>query len=313
MSKEDKASESQVTPESAPKIEKQTPPRIPLEIKLDESWAEERLDQLDSQVISELFRPILIDCTSLNPELFVTAVKAIFRLVRESCKVEVPVVLLSCPLELIAEVKRQGSHPMIVFVKSKQDEVRILAQWATEHFERKPSEKTSASSKPKTTKNDSRVSIDVKYVNPFLDSALHVFKAQAKTDVRTGTPFRKEQSERVDGEVSGVINLSSTVFQGAVVISFPVATLQNLMTIMLGPKDEYSNDEIKSGAGELLNIIFAKGKATLNQQGHGVKSALPIVCDQPSPELMAKILDRVAVPFESDVGAFSIEIWGKAC
>ncbi|RYZ75428.1 MAG: chemotaxis protein CheX, partial [Proteobacteria bacterium] len=103
--------------------------------------------------------------------------------------------------------------------------------------------------------------------------------------------------------------LVTDVFTGSVVISFPAATFLAIMTRMLGEECNEINDMIRDGAGELTNIIFGQAKITLNKQGFGIKTALPsVIAGHDHTVVPMTNGPRVAIPFETDVGPFSIEI-----
>lgn len=151
--------------------------------------------------------------------------------------------------------------------------------------------------------------LDVNFVNPFLEATMKTLETQCSTKAVPGQIFMKTRGDKFSGDISGVIGLVTDVFTGSVVISFPATTFLPIMTRMLGEECTEINDMIRDGAGELTNIIFGQAKIVLNKQGFGIKTALPSVIAGADHSVVPMTNGpRIAVPFETDVGPFSIEI-----
>lgn len=151
--------------------------------------------------------------------------------------------------------------------------------------------------------------LDVNFINPFLLATTKVLQMQASTKATTGQVYKKSPHEKFQGDISGVIGLISEAFSGSVVISFPSQTFLKIMSRMLGEEYTTITKEIEDGAGELTNIIFGQAKALLNEQGFGIKTALPsVIMGNDHSVLPMTSGPRVVVPFESDAGPFFIEI-----
>jgi chemotaxis protein CheX len=151
--------------------------------------------------------------------------------------------------------------------------------------------------------------IDVNFINPFLVATIGVLKIQANVIAKPGQPFKCGPKDRYFGDVSGVIGLVSEAFVGAVVLSFPEKTFLAIMSSMLGEPLQQLSQEIVDGAGELTNIIFGQAKLVLNEQGYGIKTAIPTVVTGSNHTIQTQASGpRVALPFESTAGPFTVEI-----
>ena len=151
--------------------------------------------------------------------------------------------------------------------------------------------------------------LDTNFVNPFLTAALHVLKVQASVEAQAGKIYVKKQNETLLGDVSGVIGIVSDAFEGSVVISFPEQTFLSVMSGMLGETYTVVNKEILDGAGEITNMIFGQAKIVLNEQGYGIKSALPSVVSGRNHSVSGMTKGPiVVVPFTSSAGEFFVEI-----
>lgn len=151
--------------------------------------------------------------------------------------------------------------------------------------------------------------LDVEFINPFLEGAVEILKRQAGVVAKPGHPGARDTQAALDGDISGVIALQSETFSGAVIITFPEATYLKVVSRMLGESHEAINDENRDGASELANQIFGFAKRILNDHGHRIQLAIPaVVCGRTPTGLPATTGPRIVIPFESDAGAFAVEI-----
>jgi len=153
------------------------------------------------------------------------------------------------------------------------------------------------------------LTLDVDFINPFIESTLKVLETQASTKAKVGTLYRASSNEKFHGDISGVIAVVSDGFTGTMVISFPSETFLKIMSRMLGEEQTETTKEIEDGAGELTNIIFGQTKIILNEKGYGIKTALPSVVTGQGHSIQQKTKGpRIVLPFETDIGPFFIEI-----
>lgn len=152
--------------------------------------------------------------------------------------------------------------------------------------------------------------MDVNFLNPFIDGALQTLKVQCNVEARPGKMFRKgtEKSDvRVD--IAGVIGITSDAFKGSISIGFPAATFLGIMGRMLGEKYEKITKDVEDGAGELLNIIFGAAKRVLNEKGYALQKAIPSVITGQGIEVHhITAAPTIVIPFETELGLFQIEI-----
>lgn len=151
--------------------------------------------------------------------------------------------------------------------------------------------------------------LDVNFINPFLEGTIEVLKIQAHTLAKAGAPSVKDPKSSFGGDISGVIGLVSESFTGSVVISFPAQTFLTIMSRMLGEEFTELTPDIQDGAAEMTNIIFGYAKRVLNEKGYGIKMAIPSVITGKDHSIQNNTKGpRIVIPFESDAGAFGIEI-----
>jgi chemotaxis protein CheX len=155
--------------------------------------------------------------------------------------------------------------------------------------------------------------LDVNFINPFLSATIKVLQTQTQTTAKPGQIYKKDSKEKFMGDISGVIGMVTDAFSGSVVISFPGETFLKIMSRMLQEECTVINKDIEDGAGELTNIIFGQAKVILNEQGFGIKTALPsVITGSDHSILNMSSGPRVVIPFSTDVGDFFIEICTSA-
>lgn len=153
--------------------------------------------------------------------------------------------------------------------------------------------------------------VNVNFVQPFVDGTIETLKVQCSTDSKIGKMHLKEKDVESGEpiEIAGIIGLTSDSFSGSISLCFPKTTFLNLMTRMLGEPVTTINRDIEDGVGELVNIIFGFAKRQLNDGGHTLKKALPSIVR--GGQIQTRYLTAspvVILPFETDIGAFHMEI-----
>lgn len=151
--------------------------------------------------------------------------------------------------------------------------------------------------------------LDVNFVNPFIEGALHTLKVQCNIETQAGKPYLKGHGPDIEPDIAGVIGLTSKGFVGSIAIVYPAATFLAIMGNMLGEKYDEITKEVEDGAGELLNIIFGQAKTTLNKNGYAVQRAIPTIVR--GKELKVRHVTprpTIVLPFKTAFGPFFVEI-----
>ena len=152
--------------------------------------------------------------------------------------------------------------------------------------------------------------ISASFIKPFMVETVEVFEVQANTKVIAGSVYKRGADEAMTGDITGVIGLVSDHFVGSVLISFPELTFLKIISRIMEKEITMITKDTIDGAGELTNMIFSRAKSTLNAKGMGVKSALPnIVIGKSHNFAVTSTAHRTVIPFESDAGPFTVEIY----
>ncbi len=151
-------------------------------------------------------------------------------------------------------------------------------------------------------------SIDVKFINPFIDSTINTMLIQASLNVISAPPMLKEDFIE-DIDIIGVVSLVSKIYEGSISLCFPKQTFINICNKLFGENHTEINSEIEDAAGELLNMIFGSAKAHLNAKyNYQIPRALPAIISGQSLKLTQSFGSTIVIPFASELGSFHIEI-----
>ena len=148
--------------------------------------------------------------------------------------------------------------------------------------------------------------MDVKYINPFIESTYHVLETMAKTKAEGGNPYIKKDSI-ARGVVSAVIDLTGDV-SGTMAISFEETCILNIVSNLFNEKVEM-NDEIKDTVGEICNIITGQARQKFDEMGLNIKAGIPSLI-MGRGHSMKHISDHriIAIPFTCADSDFTIEV-----
>ena len=149
--------------------------------------------------------------------------------------------------------------------------------------------------------------MDVRMINPFIESTLHVLETMAFTKAKGGKPYlKKDKSAR--GDVSAVIGLTGDV-KGTISVSFTENSILSIVSKMFGEEIREINEDIKDAVGEIANMISGQARQSLEKLDRNLKAAIPTVVMGKNHSIN-HITDEkiVAIPFNSDHGEFTIEV-----
>lgn len=154
-----------------------------------------------------------------------------------------------------------------------------------------------------------KLTIDSNIINPFIAATLNTFKIQCQTECSPGKPFLTKDTFKSNAGIAGVISLVCPQFNGTISISFPTAVFLKIYENMIGEKHTSITNEIKDGAGEILNIIFGQTKTELVAKGYKLEKALPTVLVGENLSIHhIKQAAMIIIPFNSSAGEFYVEV-----
>jgi chemotaxis protein CheX len=153
-----------------------------------------------------------------------------------------------------------------------------------------------------------KIVLDEKFLAPFIAGTIKTFKVQCTIDLTPGKPSPKAASPAMEASITGVIAINCSAFNGNVAIIFPEQTFLNVYEKMIGEKHTQISEEIRDGAGELINIIYGQVKSDMNAAGFNLQKAIPTVTHGKGIQITHGKAQAMTVPFTSEQGNFVLEI-----
>lgn len=149
--------------------------------------------------------------------------------------------------------------------------------------------------------------MDVKYINPFINSTIHVLNTVARTEVIAGKPYLKKD-KFARGDVSAIIGLTGDV-GGTISVSFTEKCILSIVAAMFGEKVDSLNDEIGDAVGEISNMISGQARQVLEGMDMNLQAAIPSVIMGKDHQITHITQHPViAIPFETKSGPFTLEV-----
>jgi chemotaxis protein CheX len=149
--------------------------------------------------------------------------------------------------------------------------------------------------------------MDVKIINPFLNSTINVIKTMATMDVTPGKPTLKH-GNRAFGVVTGLIGLAGDNAAGNLVLSFDQGSILGIVSSMLYEKFTEVNKDVVDAVGELTNMICGGAKAELVTLGYSIRMATPVMLLGKDVEVSQLTTEPVVmIPMKVSTGNFVVE------
>lgn len=158
------------------------------------------------------------------------------------------------------------------------------------------------------TNTEKKQSVNVEFINPFIDATRNVFSTMCGVDVVRKKLFLKDDYKMM-GDVSGVMGLSGTA-TGSVVVSLPKDLACSFVGKMLceDPSPELNSD-VCDGVGEIINMIAGQAKAMLVKTKFHFTISIPSVISGHGHEISHKKgTPNIVVLFEADGQPFALQV-----
>jgi chemotaxis protein CheX len=149
--------------------------------------------------------------------------------------------------------------------------------------------------------------MDVKLINPFINSAMNVITTMAFTEVTPGKPHIKTDKTTY-GAVTGIIGLASDVYSGNMILSFEEKAILSIVSKMLGEEFPEVTKDVVDAVGELTNMISGGAKAELSQEGFVFDMATPAMISGKGVDIsQLTSVPTIVIPFSTEAGGFVVE------
>ncbi|MBV7317061.1 chemotaxis protein CheX [Shewanella sp. NIFS-20-20] len=150
--------------------------------------------------------------------------------------------------------------------------------------------------------------MEVKYINPFLESFTNVISTMALIELSVGRPRIKED-EIALGDISGLIGMISPQVKGSLSITFEKSLALKVMHNMLGEAPTSIDDEVTDMIGEITNMVCGGAKKILGEKGYEFEMATPMVVAGKNHHISHQANGKkIILPFTSLNGKAYVEI-----
>ena len=147
--------------------------------------------------------------------------------------------------------------------------------------------------------------MDVKLINPFITATTNVLETMAFTKSQAGKPYLKKD-DAAHGDVSGVIGFTGET-NGTVSVTVDESCILKIVSNMFGEEMTEINNEITDAVGEITNMISGQARKELEEMGKLFHGAIPSVISGKNHTLETMTKGpRIAIPFKTDAGSFTI-------
>ncbi len=150
--------------------------------------------------------------------------------------------------------------------------------------------------------------MDVRLVNPVLESMLKVLGTMAQLQPKVGKPsLKNDQIAR--GDVSGVMSMVSAKARASLAITFTTPVICDIVKRMLGDNIAEVTDTARDLTGEMTNMVVGGAKNLFVILGYDFDMSSPMVVSGKNHLIAHKFKGRTLIlPFQTDAGEFFVEI-----
>lgn len=150
--------------------------------------------------------------------------------------------------------------------------------------------------------------MDVRYINPLLESVLNVLGTMANLQPKVGKPTIKPDNI-ARGEVSGMMSMQGLDARASMAISFTSPVICDIVKRMLREDISEVNDTARDLTGEIANMVVGGAKNIFINQGYDFDMSLPSVVSGKDHLIQHLFKGRtMLVPLTIEAGNFFIEI-----
>ncbi len=148
--------------------------------------------------------------------------------------------------------------------------------------------------------------MDVKFLNPFVEAAVEVLKAEIGVSVERGQ-LSLHQSAMTTDEVTVLIHLVGQV-HGVVLYGMNNQTGIRFVTQILGQEFNQLDSLAQSGIAELGNVISGRATIKFSQAGYNSNISPPTLITGKGVQISTLDFPRIVVPLETNLGPLSVHL-----
>lgn len=150
--------------------------------------------------------------------------------------------------------------------------------------------------------------MDVKLINPVLETVLNVLGTMANIRPDVGKPMLKQDAVAL-GEVTGIMDMISPQVRASLAISFSKPVIIEIVRSMLGEEIDSIDGTAKDMTGELANMVVGGAKNLYAAQGYDFSMSSPEVLQGESHTIRHACTGKtLLLPLSLAAGDFYLEL-----
>lgn len=150
------------------------------------------------------------------------------------------------------------------------------------------------------------MTINVKYLNPFLDAASDVLRAEVQVNVTKGS-LSLQKSALTSNDVAVLINLVGQI-QGVVLFEMSTKTGMAVVSRILDQEFTEFDNLAQSGIAELGNVISGRATVEMSKAGYDSTISPPTLILGSGTQISTVDFNRIVVPMTTDLGDIIVHL-----
>jgi chemotaxis protein CheX len=147
---------------------------------------------------------------------------------------------------------------------------------------------------------------NVKFMNPFIEAASDVLRAEVHTKVQRGD-LTLQKSSMTTNDITVLISLVGQV-QGVVLYGLSLFTGLSLVSRITEQEFKEFDNLAQSGVAELGNVITGRATVKLSEAGYNSLISPPTLIQGKNVQISTLDFSRILVPLITDVGEITVHL-----
>ena len=148
--------------------------------------------------------------------------------------------------------------------------------------------------------------MDVKLLNPFIQAAVEVLKAEVGVEVTRGD-ITLQKSSLTSDDITVLLNLIGDVY-GVVMYGMAMSTGLSMVSSIMGRRFDELNSLAQSGVAELGNVISGRATIRFSEAGYTSNISTPTVLVGSGIQISTLDFPRILVPLETEFGTLTAHL-----
>jgi chemotaxis protein CheX len=148
--------------------------------------------------------------------------------------------------------------------------------------------------------------MNVKLLNPFIQAAVEVLKAEVGSEISRGE-ITLQKSSLTSDDITVLINLIGDVY-GVVMYGMQMSTGLSMVSRIMGQVFGELNPLAQSGVAELGNVISGRATIRFSEAGYSSNISTPTVLIGSGIQISTLDFPRIVVPLDTECGFFTVHL-----